>query len=117
MRPHRTRNLEIPGMVQAHHPGMTRSGHLFFTQSESRASVARACSNIVCNIFAEQCASLLSGARHKNRGAVRAGRRHRCGGATLAQEMAKDLAVSVIVEDKPGAGTIIGTQAVAVSEP
>src|ERR1700737_1006533 len=36
---------------------------------------------------------------------------------TLAQEMAKDLAVSVIVEDKPGAGTIIGTQAVAVSEP
>jgi tripartite-type tricarboxylate transporter receptor subunit TctC len=36
---------------------------------------------------------------------------------TLAQEMAKDLAVSVIVENKPGAGTIIGTQAVAVSEP
>ena len=32
---------------------------------------------------------------------------------TLAQEMAKDLAVSVIVENKPGAGTIIGTQAVA----
>jgi tripartite-type tricarboxylate transporter receptor subunit TctC len=36
---------------------------------------------------------------------------------TLAQEMAKDLGVSVIVENKPGAGTIIGTQAVAVSEP
>ena len=34
---------------------------------------------------------------------------------TLAQEMAKDLGVSVIIENKPGAGTIIGTQAVAVS--
>src|SRR5258708_9468611 len=31
--------------------------------------------------------------------------------------MAKDLAVSVIVEDKPAAGTIVGTQTVAVSEP
>ena len=36
---------------------------------------------------------------------------------TLAQEMAKDLGASVIVENKPGAGTIIGTQAVAASEP
>jgi tripartite-type tricarboxylate transporter receptor subunit TctC len=36
---------------------------------------------------------------------------------TLAQEMAKKLGVNVIVENKPGAGTIIGTQAVAVSEP
>jgi tripartite-type tricarboxylate transporter receptor subunit TctC len=36
---------------------------------------------------------------------------------TLAQEMARDLGVSVIVENKPGAGTIIGTQAVAASEP
>jgi tripartite-type tricarboxylate transporter receptor subunit TctC len=36
---------------------------------------------------------------------------------TLAQEMAKDLGASVIVENKPGAGTIIGTQAVATSEP
>jgi tripartite-type tricarboxylate transporter receptor subunit TctC len=35
---------------------------------------------------------------------------------TLAQEMAKDLGVSVIIENKPGAGTIIGTQAVATSE-
>jgi tripartite-type tricarboxylate transporter receptor subunit TctC len=35
---------------------------------------------------------------------------------TLAQEMARDLGVSVIVENKPGAGTIIGTQAVAVGE-
>jgi tripartite-type tricarboxylate transporter receptor subunit TctC len=34
---------------------------------------------------------------------------------TLAQEMARDLGVSVIIENKPGAGTIIGTQAVAVS--
>lgn len=34
---------------------------------------------------------------------------------TLAQEMAKDLGVSVIVENKPGAGTIVGTQAVAAS--
>ncbi|HZE55539.1 MAG TPA: tripartite tricarboxylate transporter substrate binding protein [Bradyrhizobium sp.] len=34
---------------------------------------------------------------------------------TLAQEMAKDLGVSVVIENKPGAGTIIGTQAVAVS--
>ena len=36
---------------------------------------------------------------------------------TLAQEMGKDLGVSVIIENKPGAGTIIGTQAVAASEP
>ena len=36
---------------------------------------------------------------------------------TLAQEMAKDLGASVIVENKPGAGTIIGTQSVAVSAP
>jgi tripartite-type tricarboxylate transporter receptor subunit TctC len=36
---------------------------------------------------------------------------------TLAQEMARDLGVSVIVENKPGAGTIIGTQTVATSEP
>ena len=36
---------------------------------------------------------------------------------TLAQEMAKDLGVSVIIENKPGAGTIIGTQAVAASAP
>jgi tripartite-type tricarboxylate transporter receptor subunit TctC len=36
---------------------------------------------------------------------------------TLAQEMGKDLGVSVIVENKPGAGTIIGTQAVAASAP
>src|SRR6201991_2854988 len=35
---------------------------------------------------------------------------------TLAQEMAKDLGVSVIIENKPGAGTILGTQAVAASE-
>ena len=36
---------------------------------------------------------------------------------TLAQEMAKDLGARVIVENKPGAGTIIGTQAVATSAP
>jgi tripartite-type tricarboxylate transporter receptor subunit TctC len=36
---------------------------------------------------------------------------------TLAQEMAKDLRATVIIENKPGAGTIIGTQAVATSEP
>src|SRR3981081_299844 len=36
---------------------------------------------------------------------------------TLAQEMAKDLGASIIIENKPGAGTIIGTQAVATSEP
>jgi tripartite-type tricarboxylate transporter receptor subunit TctC len=35
----------------------------------------------------------------------------------LAQELAKDLGVSVIIENKPGAGTIIGTQAVAASAP
>ena len=29
---------------------------------------------------------------------------------TLAQEMAKDLGASVIIENKPGAGTILGTQ-------
>ena len=33
----------------------------------------------------------------------------------LAQEMAKDLGGSVIIENRPGAGTIIGTQAVATS--
>ena len=36
---------------------------------------------------------------------------------TLAQEMAKDLGATVIIENKPGAGTIIGTQAVATGEP
>lgn len=36
---------------------------------------------------------------------------------TLAQEMSTDLGVTVLVENKPGAGTIIGTQAVATSEP
>src|SRR3954469_21104782 len=36
---------------------------------------------------------------------------------TLAQEMAKDLGATIIIENKPGAGTIIGTQAVAASEP
>jgi tripartite-type tricarboxylate transporter receptor subunit TctC len=36
---------------------------------------------------------------------------------TLAQEMAGNLGVSVVIENKPGAGTIIGTQTVAVSEP
>jgi tripartite-type tricarboxylate transporter receptor subunit TctC len=36
---------------------------------------------------------------------------------TLAQEMAKHLGVSIIIENKPGAGTIIGTQTVATSEP
>jgi tripartite-type tricarboxylate transporter receptor subunit TctC len=36
---------------------------------------------------------------------------------TLAQEMAKDLGATVIIENKPGAGTIIGTQAVAASAP
>src|SRR5205807_4713105 len=34
---------------------------------------------------------------------------------TLAQEMAKELGASVIIENKPGAGTIIGPQAVATS--
>jgi tripartite-type tricarboxylate transporter receptor subunit TctC len=36
---------------------------------------------------------------------------------TLAQEMAHNLGVNVMIENKPGAGTIIGTQAVAVSDP
>ena len=35
----------------------------------------------------------------------------------LAQEMTKDLGATVIIENRPGAGTIIGTQAVAASEP
>jgi tripartite-type tricarboxylate transporter receptor subunit TctC len=35
----------------------------------------------------------------------------------LAQEMARDLGASVIIENKPGAGTIIGTQAAASSMP
>jgi tripartite-type tricarboxylate transporter receptor subunit TctC len=34
---------------------------------------------------------------------------------TLALEMGKDLGATIIVENKPGAGTIIGTQAVATS--
>src|SRR6476620_11047450 len=36
---------------------------------------------------------------------------------TLAQEMARDLGASIIIENKPGAGTIIGAQAVATAEP
>ena len=35
----------------------------------------------------------------------------------LAQEMARDLGGSVIIENRPGAGTIIGTQSVAASAP
>ncbi|MCA6126134.1 tripartite tricarboxylate transporter substrate binding protein [Bradyrhizobium sp. WSM 1704] len=34
---------------------------------------------------------------------------------TLAQEMQKDLGATIIIENKPGAGTIIGTQSVAAS--
>lgn len=34
---------------------------------------------------------------------------------TLAQEMQKDLGATVIIENKPGAGTIIGTQSAAAS--
>jgi tripartite-type tricarboxylate transporter receptor subunit TctC len=36
---------------------------------------------------------------------------------TLAQEMARNLGASIVVENKPGAGTILGTQTVATSEP
>jgi tripartite-type tricarboxylate transporter receptor subunit TctC len=36
---------------------------------------------------------------------------------TLAQEMAKDLGGTIVIENKPGAGTIIGTQAVATGAP
>jgi len=36
---------------------------------------------------------------------------------TLAQEIAKDLGGTIVIENKPGAGTIIGTQVVATSEP
>jgi tripartite-type tricarboxylate transporter receptor subunit TctC len=36
---------------------------------------------------------------------------------TLAQEMARDLGATIVIENKPGAGTIIGTQAVAASDP
>ena len=36
---------------------------------------------------------------------------------TLAQEMSKALGGSVIIENKPGAGTIIGTDYVAKAEP
>jgi tripartite-type tricarboxylate transporter receptor subunit TctC len=36
---------------------------------------------------------------------------------TLAQEMARDLGATIVIENKPGAGTIIGTQSVATSEP
>src|SRR3954463_14354642 len=36
---------------------------------------------------------------------------------TLAQEMARNLGATIIIENKPGAGTIIGTQAAAASEP
>ena len=36
---------------------------------------------------------------------------------TTAQEIQTDLGKSVIIENKPGAGTVIGTQTVATSEP
>src|SRR6516164_8748600 len=36
---------------------------------------------------------------------------------TLAQEMAKELNGTVIIENKPGAGTIVGTEYVAKAEP
>ena len=35
---------------------------------------------------------------------------------TLAQEMARNLGASIVIENKPGAGTILGTQAVATSD-
>jgi tripartite-type tricarboxylate transporter receptor subunit TctC len=36
---------------------------------------------------------------------------------TLAQAMTEDLGVTVVITNKPGAGTIIGTEAVATSDP
>src|SRR5579871_4320360 len=36
---------------------------------------------------------------------------------TLAHDMERDLGKSVLIENKPGAGTIVGTQAVATSQP
>jgi tripartite-type tricarboxylate transporter receptor subunit TctC len=36
---------------------------------------------------------------------------------TLAQEMSKEIGATVIIENKPGAGTILGTQSVAASPP
>lgn len=36
---------------------------------------------------------------------------------TLAQEMAKVLGGTIIIENKPGAGTIVGTEYVAKAEP
>lgn len=36
---------------------------------------------------------------------------------TLGQEMARELGASIIIENKPGAGTILGTQLVAASPP
>ncbi|MEI9922612.1 MAG: tripartite tricarboxylate transporter substrate binding protein [Bradyrhizobium sp.] len=36
---------------------------------------------------------------------------------TIAQDMGKDLGVTILIENRPGAGTIIGTQAVATSRP
>jgi tripartite-type tricarboxylate transporter receptor subunit TctC len=36
---------------------------------------------------------------------------------TLAQEISSDLGKPVVIENKPGAGTVIGTQTVATSEP
>jgi tripartite-type tricarboxylate transporter receptor subunit TctC len=36
---------------------------------------------------------------------------------TLAQQMEQDLGKSILIENKPGAGTIVGTQAVAASKP
>src|SRR3954451_22779259 len=36
---------------------------------------------------------------------------------TLTQEMAKDLGATIIIENKPGAGPLTGTQRVPASEP
>src|SRR3984893_13866361 len=36
---------------------------------------------------------------------------------TLGQEMARERGATIVIENKPGAGTIIGTQAVATSDP
>jgi len=47
---HRTRNLEIPGLVLAHHPGMTLISQKFSTQgrnSSSQVQALRGC----CNTF------------------------------------------------------------------
>ena len=52
-----------------------------------------------------------------HRGSVRAGRRHDIQARLIGQKLAESLGVPVIVDNKPGASTVIGSREVAKAPP